>query len=110
MTRSKQDIPDFLEQHMPDDPTKIDWHDGTDDESDDGFGGLGGGEAPAFDADAGFGGEAAGEVPGDTGGDTGFGGDDGGFGGGDAGGFGGDDGGFGGGGFSAGVDDKVASW
>jgi ATP-dependent RNA helicase DDX3X len=75
---------------MPDDPTTIDWHDGTDDESDDGFGGLGG-EAPAFDADAGFDGEAAGEAPADTG----FGGD---------GGFGGDAGGFGG------ADDKVASW
>jgi ATP-dependent RNA helicase DDX3X len=46
---------------MPDDPTTIDWHDGTDDESDDGFGGLG--EAPAdtgFGGDGGFGGDAGG--------------------------------------------------
>jgi ATP-dependent RNA helicase DDX3X len=76
---------------MPKDPTTIDWHDGTDDESDDGFGGDLVAEAPAFDADAGFGGETAGEAGGDTG-------------------FGGDHGGFGGGDFSADADDKVASW
>lgn len=41
---SKQEVPDFLQQYMPEDPTKIDWHDNTDDESDDGLsGGFGGG-------------------------------------------------------------------
>ncbi|KAJ4373907.1 hypothetical protein N0V83_002646 [Neocucurbitaria cava] len=89
LLESKQEVPDFLEQFKPEDPTTIEWHDGTDDESD---GGLGG----DFDAGAGFGGDA-----GFGGGDTG----------GDAGGFGGDDGDFGGG-FSANTDnkDKVASW
>jgi ATP-dependent RNA helicase DDX3X len=76
---------------MPDDPTAIEWHDGTDDESDDGLGGGFGGDAGGFDADAtGFGGEAAADTS---------------FGGGEAGGFGGDDAGF-----SAGADEKVASW
>jgi ATP-dependent RNA helicase DDX3X len=94
LLESKQEIPDFLQEHMPEDPTTIDWHDGTDNESDDGLGGGFGGDAGGFDADAGFGGEAAAN--------TGFGGDAGGFGGGDGGGF--------GGGFSADADDKVAAW
>ncbi|KAF2823395.1 DEAD-domain-containing protein [Ophiobolus disseminans] len=88
LIESKQDIPDFLEQFKPEDPTQIDWHDGTDDESD----GIGGGFGD--DAGAGFGGEATTEEAG-----------------GEAGGFSADDGGFGGGGdggFAA--DDKVASW
>jgi ATP-dependent RNA helicase DDX3X len=76
---------------MPEDSTTINWHDGTDDESDDGLGGGFGAEASTSNTDAGFGGEAAGEVGGDTG-------------------FGGDDGGVGGGGFSADADDKVGSW
>ena len=50
---------------MPEDPTAIDWHDGTDDESDDGLSG----EAGGFDADATFSGDAAAE--------TGFGGGEG---------------------------------
>lgn len=89
LLESKQEIPDFLEQFKPEDPATIEWHDGTDDESDDGLGG-------GFGADAGtgIGGEESG----------GFGGDAGGFGG-DAGDFGGDDGGF-----SGGAADKVASW
>jgi ATP-dependent RNA helicase DDX3X len=83
LIESKQEIPDFLEQFKPEDPdAPIEWHDGTDDESDDGIGdGFGGEES--------FGGET-----GDTGG---FGGDSG-FGG-DAGGFSADD-----------NNDKVASW
>lgn len=93
LCESKQAIPEFLQEHMPEDPNTIEWHDGTDDESDDGLGGgFGGGDAGGFDAEAtGFGGEAAA--------DTGFGGDDGGFGG-------------GGGGFSADADadDKAAAW
>ncbi|KAH7078513.1 P-loop containing nucleoside triphosphate hydrolase protein [Paraphoma chrysanthemicola] len=96
LIESKQEIPDFLEQFKPEDPTQIDWHDGTDDESDDGLGGGFGGDAGGFNADAGFGGDAG------SGGDTG----------GDAGGFTADDGGFGGGdgGFSADNNEKVASW
>jgi ATP-dependent RNA helicase DDX3X len=92
LIESKQEIPDFLEQFKPEDPENINWHDGTDDESDDGLGG-------------GFGGDAGG-----------FGGDAGGFGGGDAGGFGGGDdaGGFtadgGDGGFSADSTNKVDAW
>jgi ATP-dependent RNA helicase DDX3X len=91
LIESKQSIPDFLQEHMPEDPTTIDWHDGTDEESDDGLGGgLGGGfggDAGGFDADTGFGGESAADT-----------------------GFGGDGGGFGDGGFSADTDDKVAAW
>jgi ATP-dependent RNA helicase DDX3X len=90
LIESKQEIPDFLEQFKPEDPdAPIEWHDGTDDESDDGIGGGFGGEES-------FGGET-----GDTGG---FGGDSG---------FGGDAGGFSAenGGFSADDNnDKVASW
>jgi ATP-dependent RNA helicase DDX3X len=51
-SESKQEIPKFLQEHMPDDPTTIDWHDGTDDESDDGLGGGFGGGGN----DSGFGG------------------------------------------------------
>lgn len=51
-SESKQEIPEFLQEHMPDDPTTIDWHDGTDDESDDGLGGGFGGGGN----DSGFGG------------------------------------------------------
>ncbi|KAL6712415.1 hypothetical protein ACN47E_000292 [Coniothyrium glycines] len=84
LLESKQEVPDFLQQHMPEDPSKIEWHDGTDDESDDGLGG-------------GFG-----DVGGGFGGDIG---DSGGFDGGDA-------GGFSGGEFAAEGDnnDKTASW
>jgi ATP-dependent RNA helicase DDX3X len=84
LIESKQEIPDFLEQFNPGDSV-IDWHDNTDDESDNGFGGDFGG---------------------------GFGGDVGGFGSGDAGGVNAEKDGFGGdvGGFSADSNDKVASW
>lgn len=98
LLESKQEIPDFLQQYMPEDPNVIDWHDGTDDESDDGLGGWFGGDTGGFNADAGFGG------------DTGFVSN-----GVNAGGFnsnnGGENGGFGGG-FSADADsnNKVASW
>jgi ATP-dependent RNA helicase DDX3X len=51
-SESKQEIPKFLQEHMPDDPTTIDWHDGTDDEFDDGLGGGFGGGGN----DSGFGG------------------------------------------------------
>jgi len=51
LLESKQEVPDFLQAHLPADPSAIDWHDGTDDESDDGLGG-------GFGADAGFGGDA----------------------------------------------------
>jgi ATP-dependent RNA helicase DDX3X len=85
LTESKQDIPSFLEQFKPENPENIEWHDGTDDESDNGIGG-GFGDAGGFDTGAGFGGA-------DTGGDAGA----------DAGGFGGDNETFG-------ADDKVASW
>jgi len=82
LIESKQEIPDFLEDKKPADVDNIEWHDGTDDESE--AGDFGGGAADGFD----FGGGAAG---------------------GDAGGFGGD--GFGGGDFSAeSGEDKVASW
>ncbi|KAF1831822.1 DEAD-domain-containing protein [Decorospora gaudefroyi] len=95
LLESKQPVPDFLEQHMPEDPNKIEWNDGTDDESEDGLGGGFGGDAGGFDAGAGFGGDAGGETS---------------FGGGETGGFGGDDSGFGSGGFSADADNKFASW
>jgi ATP-dependent RNA helicase DDX3X len=81
LIEAKQEIPQFLEQFKPENPEAIEWHDGTDDESDGGIGG-----------DAGFGGD------GDAGDDAG------GFGGGDKG-FGADTGGF-----SADTNDKVASW
>jgi ATP-dependent RNA helicase DDX3X len=97
LLESKQDIPDFLEQFKPEDPeAPIEWHDGTDDESDDGLAGNGGG----FGGEEGFGAGFGGDTGGDTGG---FGGDSG---------FGGDAGGFSAenGGFSADDNDKVASW
>jgi ATP-dependent RNA helicase DDX3X len=99
LLESKQDIPDFLEDKIPEDRDNIEWNDGTDDEDEDlGFG------APVAD---GFGG-----------GDAGFGGGDAGFGGADAG-FGSVDASFGGadigfsadaGDFNADSDNKVASW
>jgi ATP-dependent RNA helicase DDX3X len=66
LIESKQEVPDFLEQFRPEDPTAIEWHDGTDDESDAGLdagfggesGGFGedaGGDVGGFSADAGFG-------------------------------------------------------
>ncbi|KAF2691836.1 DEAD-domain-containing protein [Lentithecium fluviatile CBS 122367] len=68
LIESKQEIPDFLEQYKPEDTGNIQWHDGTDDESE------AGGAFGAEDAD--FGGGAGA----DTGfGDSGFG-DSGGFG------------------------------
>jgi ATP-dependent RNA helicase DDX3X len=79
---SKQEVPDFLQQHMPEDPSTIEWHDGTDEESDDGLGGSFGGEAGGFDVNATFGGEAAAA-------DTGFGSGE---------------------GFSADAENKVSSW
>ncbi|KAH4061120.1 hypothetical protein HBH49_011000 [Parastagonospora nodorum] len=90
LIEAKQEIPEFLEQFKPENPEAIEWHDGTDDESDGGIGG-----------DAGFGGG--------FGGDAGFGDGDAGD---DAGGFGGGDEGFGAdtGGFSVDTSDKVASW
>lgn len=61
LLESNQEIPSFLEHFKPEDPNTIEWHDGTDDESDDGFGGgfddgFGGG----LGQDAGTGGEANG--------------------------------------------------
>jgi ATP-dependent RNA helicase DDX3X len=98
LIESKQDIPDFLEQFKPENPENIEWHDGTDDESNHGIGGDFG-DAGGFDAGAGF-----------AGADTSSGGDAGA----ESGGFGGDNKTFGaensGGGFSADADDKVASW
>ncbi|OAL06089.1 DEAD-domain-containing protein [Phaeosphaeriaceae sp. SRC1lsM3a] len=96
LIESKQEIPDFLEQFKPADPSNIEWHDCTDDESDAGIGG-GFGDSGGFSGDAGFGGDSCG-----------FGGDSGGFGNYDAGGFTADNGGDGG--FPADNDDKVASW
>ncbi|KAH9863379.1 hypothetical protein IAQ61_009656 [Plenodomus lingam] len=95
LIESKQEVPDFLQQHMPEDPSAIDWHDGTDDESEDGLGGGFGG-----DAGGGFNAGAAGGSGGD---DTGFKADTGNAGGSD---------GFGGGGFTADGDnnEKVTSW
>lgn len=64
LIESKQEVPDFLQQHVPDDPNSIEWHDGTDDESDDGLGGGFNTEAGAGTGDdGGFGGDgfAAGE-------------------------------------------------
>ncbi|KAF2856763.1 DEAD-domain-containing protein [Plenodomus tracheiphilus IPT5] len=83
LIESKQEVPEFLQQHAPEDPNAINWHDGTDDESDDGLGGGGFGGSGGFDAGA----------------DTGFQADA------------GDTGGFGGGGFTADGDDneKVSS-
>jgi ATP-dependent RNA helicase DDX3X len=89
LIESKQEIPDFLEQFKPEDPDNINWHDGTDDESDGGIGGGFGGTAGGFDATGGFGG--------------GFGGGD------DAGGFSADNGG-GASGFAADTGNKVDSW
>jgi ATP-dependent RNA helicase DDX3X len=52
LIESKQEIPDFLEQFRPEDPTTIDWHDNSDDESD--VGGFDGGfEGGGFEAGAG---------------------------------------------------------
>ncbi len=93
LMESKQEIPDFLEQFKPADDV-IEWHDGTDDESDNGLGG-------GFDG--GFGGESGGI-------EVGFGGDSDGFNAnGESSGFG--DGGFNGD-FAADTDNKdnVASW
>lgn len=85
LLENKQEIPEFLQDKVPAEPDKIEWHDNTDDES----------EAGDFGADAGFGGGF-----GDAGTDAGFGG-----------GFGGDAGGFGdSGGFAAEGENKVASW
>lgn len=95
LVESKQTVPEFLEQFMPADPAAIDWHDGTDDESDGGIADGFGGEAEGFGGESGFGG-------GDTGG---FGGDAPGFGGGEEG--------FGGG-FSAAAEtdtnNKMEAW
>ncbi|KAL5444552.1 hypothetical protein PMIN07_004997 [Paraphaeosphaeria minitans] len=109
LLEAKQEVPDFLEMHKPEDPANIEWNDGTDDESEAGdFGGSFGGDAgadAAFDPNSGFGG-------GDAGADAafdpnaGFGGDDTDF-------AGADDGGFGGGNedFKAdGQDGKVDAW
>lgn len=74
LIEAQQVVPDFLDMFKPENPDKIEWNDGTDDESEAGdFGGGFGGDAGsevAFDPNAGFGG-------GDAGGDTGeFGGGD----------------------------------
>ncbi|KAL1612712.1 hypothetical protein SLS60_000941 [Paraconiothyrium brasiliense] len=71
LLEAKQEVPDFLEMHKPEDPDNIDWHDGTDDESEagdfggdfgGGFGGAGveadAGADTSFDPNAGFGGDA----------------------------------------------------
>jgi ATP-dependent RNA helicase DDX3X len=91
LIEAKQEVPEFLQQHMPEDPSAINWHDGTDDESDADVG-VSFGEGTGFDADAGGGGDNGG-INGSGGGDTG------GVGTADEGGFVADTG-----------DDKVASW
>ncbi|EUC38875.1 hypothetical protein COCCADRAFT_32227 [Bipolaris zeicola 26-R-13] len=83
LIESGQEVSDFLEEFKPQNPSAIEWHDGTDDESDDGLGGGFGGEAGGFDVGATFGNDAA----------AGF----------------GSAGGFDGEGFSADADNKVAS-
>ncbi|KAJ4293133.1 hypothetical protein N0V90_008415 [Kalmusia sp. IMI 367209] len=78
LLEAKQEVPEFLDIHKPEDPDNIQWNDGTDDESEAGdFGGFGGFDTGAgadtggFGSNDGFGGGA-------TGGDTvGFGGSDG---------------------------------
>ncbi|KAJ6280525.1 hypothetical protein J3E71DRAFT_179577 [Bipolaris maydis] len=60
LIESEQEVSDFLQPFMPENPSVIEWHDGTDEESDDGLGGGGfGGEAGGFDVGATFGNEAA---------------------------------------------------
>jgi ATP-dependent RNA helicase DDX3X len=102
LLESKQDVPDFLEDKIPEDRDNIQWNDGTDDEDEDldfgapaadGFGGVDTGFS-----DTGFGGGA----------DAGFGGTDNGISA-DAGGFAADTG-FDSGGFNADSGNKVASW
>ncbi|KAJ4358174.1 uncharacterized protein N0V89_002753 [Didymosphaeria variabile] len=71
LLEAKQEVPDFLEMHKPEDPDNIEWHDGTDDESEagdfggdfgGGFGGadtdVGAGAGAGFEPNAGFGGDA----------------------------------------------------
>jgi ATP-dependent RNA helicase DDX3X len=109
LLESKQDVPDFLEDKIPEDRDNIQWNDGTDDEDEDldfgaaaadGFGG----------ADTGFGDTSIGG--GDTniggGADASFGGADTGFGGADTG-FSADTG-FDAGGFDADSGNKLTSW
>ncbi|KAF2795385.1 ATP-dependent RNA helicase DED1 [Melanomma pulvis-pyrius CBS 109.77] len=94
LIESKQDIPDFLEDKIPEDRDNIEWNDGTDDE----------------DEDLDFGGTPVGIGGGFGGADTGFGGaETTGFGGEDAGGF-GDGFPVDAGGFQAVTDDNVATW
>ena len=84
LIESEQEVSDFLEEFKPQNPSAIEWHDGTDEESDDGLGGGFSGEAGGFDVGATFGNEAAASF--------------------------GSAGGFDGEGFSADADNKVASW
>ncbi|KAL5118381.1 hypothetical protein ACEQ8H_003730 [Pleosporales sp. CAS-2024a] len=90
LIESKQEVPDFLQQFMPEDPSNIQWNDGSDDESEDGFGGGFGDAGADFGGDSGFGG---GDAGGDAGGFSSFG-----------------EAFCAGGGFSAEDNDKVASW
>ncbi|KAF2642902.1 P-loop containing nucleoside triphosphate hydrolase protein [Massarina eburnea CBS 473.64] len=58
LLENKQEVPEFLQEHMPADPDNIEWHDGSDSESEAGdfaaalFGASGAG---AFGSDGGFG-------------------------------------------------------
>ena len=70
LLESKQEVPDFLQQFMPEDPNTIEWHDGTDDESDNGLDAGFGGDTTGVDA--GFGGDTGGASIGDGGFDGGF--------------------------------------
>jgi ATP-dependent RNA helicase DDX3X len=79
LLETKQEVPEFLEMHKPENPDNIEWNDGTDDESEAGDfgGGFGSGDAGAdagFDPNAGFGGGDVGG--GDAGGGNEFVGDD----------------------------------
>ncbi|OAG06884.1 P-loop containing nucleoside triphosphate hydrolase protein [Paraphaeosphaeria sporulosa] len=64
LLEAKQEVPDFLDMHKPEDPNNIEWNDGTDEESEAGdFGGDAGADA-AFDLNAGFGGGDVGDFGG----------------------------------------------
>ncbi|PSN69874.1 P-loop containing nucleoside triphosphate hydrolase protein [Corynespora cassiicola Philippines] len=71
LLENKQEVPDFLQGFMPEDPENIQWHDGTDEESEAGDAGFGG--DTGFGGDAGLGGEAGfGDQAGSANTDKGF--------------------------------------
>lgn len=73
LVEAKQEVPEFLDMHKPEDPNAIDWHDGTDEESESDFGGgaFGGAADAPLNLDAGFGGADDGFGNGDGGAATG---------------------------------------